>query len=84
MGWEMTKGKWVEHIEASGVVRPSMGGSIEVWKAEVKRHQESNCRECAERRNTRNKNRWAREKHQVMVDCGLKRVRGALGGIYYE
>ena len=28
--------------------------------------------------------RQARERHQALLDCGLVRVRGALGGIYYE
>ena len=30
------------------------------------------------------KNAARRAKHQAYLDCGLKRVRGALGGIYYE
>jgi hypothetical protein len=30
----------------------------------------------------RNENRRAR--HQAMLDLGLKRVKGALGGVYYE
>ena len=25
-----------------------------------------------------------RERHQAMIDLGLKRVRGSLGGVYYE
>lgn len=30
------------------------------------------------------RNRARRERHAVMVSMGLKRVRGALGGVYYE
>ena len=30
------------------------------------------------------RNRQRRERHQVMIDCGLVRVRGELGGVYYE
>jgi hypothetical protein len=30
------------------------------------------------------KNAARRARHQAMLDLGLKRVRGALGGIYYE
>jgi hypothetical protein len=29
-------------------------------------------------------NRVRRERHQAMRDLGLVRVRGALGGVYYE
>ena len=29
-------------------------------------------------------NRNHRERHQAMTDLGLKRVRGSLGGVYYE
>ena len=37
-------------------------------------------REAARQRRNRN----ARERHQAMKNLGLKRVRGALGGVYYE
>ena len=30
------------------------------------------------------RNRNARERHQAMLDLGLVRVRGGLGGVYYE
>lgn len=30
------------------------------------------------------RNRERRERNQVMRDLGLKRVRGALGGVYWE
>ena len=30
------------------------------------------------------KNRARRERHQAMLDLGLRRVKGALGGVYYE
>jgi len=30
------------------------------------------------------RNKARRERHQAMLDCGLVRVRGALGGVYYE
>jgi hypothetical protein len=31
-----------------------------------------------------NRNRARRERHEVMTSMGLKRVKGALGGTYYE
>ena len=30
------------------------------------------------------RNLTRRERHQAMLDLGLVRVRGALGGVYYE
>lgn len=30
------------------------------------------------------RNRDRRERHKVLTDMGLSRVRGALGGVYYE
>lgn len=30
------------------------------------------------------RNQARRERHQAMLDLGLVRVRGALGGVYYE
>lgn len=36
------------------------------------------------RRMRRMRNFRAREKHQALKDLGLTRVRGALGGVYYE
>lgn len=38
----------------------------------------------AERNATIRKTANARAIRQVYADCGLKRVKGALGGIYYE
>ena len=38
----------------------------------------------AERRATVVKNRAAQSRRQVYADLGMKRVRGALGGVYYE
>jgi hypothetical protein len=39
-------------------------------------------RHAAEVRESKNKAR--RDRHQAMLDLGLVRVRGALGGVYYE
>jgi hypothetical protein len=32
----------------------------------------------------RERNAARRARHQAFTDCGLKRVKGALGGTYYE
>jgi len=35
-----------------------------------------------EKRSRRNRQR--RERHEILISLGLRRVRGALGGVYYE
>jgi hypothetical protein len=76
----MTKEKWIEHI------KESFGTEVEDIKGAAKRHLElyPDCPECKARLKTMNHNRAARVRHAIMTDMGLKRVRGSLGGIYYE
>lgn len=85
----MTKEQWIRHMESvSGLKRPSAedGAMYQDWKSAYNRHKEEcpKCPECKARKTTRRRNTLARERHQIMVDCGLKRVTGMLGGIYYE
>lgn len=40
--------------------------------------------DCEERAKREKRNASARARRQVYADLGLKRVRGSLGGIYYE
>lgn len=51
------------------------------------------CRKCGEELSTRDgenvcpkgcKLTKSKARHQVMIDMGLVRVRGAMGGVYYE
>lgn len=42
------------------------------------------CQPCADKRKAEKRNASRRARHQAMLDLGLVRVRGALGGIYYE
>jgi len=80
----MEKETWVLHIEGSGLVRPSLGGDKKAWKDRVVEHLESLCKDCLERRKTRAKNVYARARHEALTSVGLQRVRGSLGGVYYE
>ena len=50
----------------------------------VGEHDRKTCPQCQARLKTKRANRAARERHQAYLDVGLVRVRGALGGVYYE
>lgn len=46
---------------------------------------DNECRDCEEGRIKRAKaNRLRRERHAMLTGLGLKCVKGALGGVYYE
>jgi hypothetical protein len=47
-------------------------------------HDSKFCTVCKERKRTFKANQRAKEIRQVYADMGMKRVRGALGGVYYE
>ena len=47
-------------------------------------HDRNVCPECKARMKTRKANAQAKAIRQIYSDCGMKRVRGAMGGIYYE
>ena len=80
----MDKETWKSHIESEGVIRPSHGGDLNAWKDKVVEHLERQCGDCNDRRRTRSIARNARMRHDALTSCGLVRVKGALGGIYYE
>ena len=71
----MTKEQWQSHI-------------VQVFP-NGKTHDElivhaKTCLDCAARRKTRAKNKYARDKHECMTSLGLVRVKGNMGGTYYE
>ncbi len=83
----MTLQKWQIHIDGiapDGIKRPSAGGNKETWRAWYNQHLNVGCQDCKERMRTRKANQSAKAKHQAYIDAGMVRVRGALGGIYYE
>jgi len=58
-----------------------------IWqkhKEEKGPHDYATCPECKARLRTIRANQRAKEIRQVYSDLSLKRVQGALGGIYYE
>lgn len=80
----MTKQAWFTHIDGVGLVRPSLGGNRVEYAQQLKAHIASGCAECKARLQTKRASGNARAKHEAYLSAGLVRVRGALGGIYYE
>jgi hypothetical protein len=68
----MTQAKWIEHAIESGHNKPEA------------RAERETCPECAARRRTLRAARSARARRQAYADLGMVRVRGSLGGTYYE
>ena len=82
----MTKREWIEHIDLVlpvGIVRPSKGGDKKAYHAWLNEHR-TTCSQCKARHRTWAQNKWASAKHDALTSLGLKRVVGALGGVYYE
>lgn len=80
----MTKEKWIEHMESEGIVRPSKGGDVLTWKETQKAHKQAGCQDCKDRMKTIRANNYAKDRHESMTSLGLVRVKGNLGGTYYE
>lgn len=81
----MTKEAWIKHMEEStGLIRPSLGGDKVKWKEMMANHMDNGCEACKERSKTKNKASRRKERDQMMKDCGLVKVKGALGGTYWE
>ncbi len=80
----MTKEQWTEHMESDGLVAPSKGGSVESWRAACRDHLAKSCRMCQLRSRTLRASRRVKEIRSVYADLGMVRVKGNLGGTYYE
>lgn len=48
------------------------------------RDGDNKCKECKKKASLKRRREAARARHAVLESCGMTRVRGALGGIYYE
>jgi hypothetical protein len=89
----MTKQAWIEHIKGTaanpygpGLLAPSEGGNAEAWHTVVTehRHGDPDCPACKSRNRSRKATANRKAKHEAYLAAGLIRVRGALGGTYYE
>ncbi len=86
----MKKQEWLDHIDSClppDISRPSTlkedKDNLERYQTWIKIHRQT-CSQCAVRRRTYNQVENARMKRDVYASLGLKRVVGALGGVYYE
>lgn len=77
------RGFWFLMCEADGI---SPDSKFVVFSEKNPYHAEHNdaVRELFTMRKRFAKNASRRERHAVLTGMGLKRVRGALGGVYYE
>jgi len=71
----MTKEKWQAHIKQTFTTNPT--------KEQIVNHARF-CSLCQARQATKKKNEAARARHELMTSFGLIRVKGSLGGTYYE
>ena len=84
-GVQMTKEKWYEHMQETGLVRPSQGGDKDAWNDAVREHLANRCPSCLDRAKTRRRTKNARITRHVMADLGMHRVIGSVSGsVYYE
>ena len=81
----MTKEAWIEHMEsACGCERPSRGGSLSTWKDMIAYHKQMGCQECQDRGKTKRATQNRKDREDAYRLAGLVKVKGALGGIYWE
>jgi hypothetical protein len=82
----MKKQDWLDHIDRllpDGLKRPSQGGDKKTYHKWLSKHKPT-CNVCAARMITFRANDRAKAIRNVYASLGLKRVVGALGGVYYE
>lgn len=95
----MSKQKWIEHIQGllqdyggapgpygPGLLPPSQGGNAEEWHRIVTKHRAESpkCPECRARAAAKKRAETRKIMAQVNGDLGLVKVRGNLGGTYWE
>ena len=64
----MKREDWLEHMQGK----------------DINTHDRTKCTICRARARTFRATEAAKAKRQVYADMGMKRVRGNLGGVYYE
>lgn len=83
----MTKPEWRKHIEeATGATSPYKGGAVQAWRDAIAKHtlEQPDCPACKDRQRTRKATIRRSARHEAYLAAGLVKVRGALGGTYYE
>ena len=86
----MNKENWLKHIaETEMLVLPEIDSlnyhsHYRLWKQKHSEHLEKKCLSCLDRRNTRSAQEARKARHEAMLSLGLTKVKGNLGGTYYE
>jgi hypothetical protein len=72
---KMTKQAWLEHASEAGYFNLS---------EEDRKNHVASCDACQSRRKTKRATRRRQDRDEAYRSSGLVKVRGALGGIYWE
>ena len=81
----MSRDDWVKHmLQTAGLSSIMTEEHRRSYLAAKQAHDHANCIDCKARLRNIRANRARVEKDQAMRDLGLVKVKGALGGTYYE
>lgn len=81
----MTKEQYIKHIEDTEHIKfPKLGENPSDWKKAQEKHMAQNCPACLKRIKTRRAENKRKAKNEAMESLGLVKVKGNLGGTYWE
>ena len=81
----MTRATWVQHMfDTAGLTIPTSNAEVAVWRQVHKEHLEAGCKACLERKRTHDKQEAAKARDEAYRSLGLVKVKGDLGGTYWE
>ena len=81
----MTKENWIRHMEETGAVRPSLGGSKAAWQGVIAEHRAAGCEMCKARAKTQRANSSRKAREDCYRSAGLTKVIGSVSGsVYWE
>lgn len=71
-------------FETAGLTVPTSPAEMSVWKRVHLEHISHGCKACLDRKRTKDHNDNRKAKEEAYKSCGLVKVKGALGGTYWE
>ena len=81
----MSKDEWVNHMrKVAGLTSILTDEDRRIYSAARQAHDFKSCPDCKARARNIRANRARIEKDMICRDMGLTKVRGALGGTYWE
>lgn len=81
----MTNPSWVQHmVESTGLTVPKTREELIPWRKAHREHLDSKCPECMARRRTNNNRLYRQAREDAYRSLGLVKVKGLLGGTYWE